>query len=676
MKRRITARSSAVLILVFLIGCAGATLSATDKKKKKEPGVPPINQMNEEQRIVHALNRFTFGPRPGDVEKVRAMGLDKWFEQQLEPEKIDDSALQARLEPLRTLKMSSQQLVETFPPPQVLKAMDEGKVGMPRDPEKRAIYESALATYRARKENQSKENQAKGADGEAEAKEMSADDEIMRAERAMDREQGRILLTDSMGKTASERYATILKMQPEQRRMALAGMGEEQRQQLVEGMSPEQRETLLALVRPQQVVPGELIAGKLFRATYSERQLEEVMTDFWFNHFNVFLNKGADRYLTTEYEREAIRAHALGKFQELLLATARHPAMLFYLDNWQSIGPDSVAAKGFGRGNRRFGFDRGPAPPRPPAQNRPSGLNENYARELMELHTMGVDGGYTQKDVTEVAKVFTGWTIRQPRQGGSFEYDDRRHEPGSKFVLGKKIGEHGEKEGKEVLEMLAHHPSTARFICKKLAMRFVSDDPPAALVERMADTFLSSDGDIKAVLRTLFQSPEFWAKDAYRAKVKTPLEFVVSSVRATGAEVKNPRPMADALQKLGMMPYGMQPPTGYSMKADAWVNSSALLNRMNFALALGGGKLRGIQMDQASVLRGQAMPRDNDTALGVFAQALLSGDLSAHTRETIQKQLSDPGIAGRAMGDASNPPTADPGLIAGLILGSPEFQRR
>jgi uncharacterized protein (DUF1800 family) len=306
-------------------------------------------------------------------------------------------------------------------------------------------------------------------------------------------------------------------------------------------------------------------------------------------------------------------------------------------------------------------------------QKAPKGLNENYARELMELQTLGVDGGYSQHDVTEVAKVFTGWSIKEPFRGGGYNFDDRRHEPGPKFVLGKNIKESGEKEGMEVLDMLAKKPATAHFISKKLAMRFVSDDPPQALVDRMADTFLKSDGDIREVLKTMFRSPEFWAPEAYRAKVKTPLEFVVSAIRATNADVTNALPLVQTLNKMGMPLYQDQPPTGYSMKADAWVNSAALLNRMNFSLALASGRMPGTSFDPHLVL-GDTPATNADQAVGNFENALLAGDVSKQTHETIMKQLSDPQVTGRVLDDPARP--ARVGIIAGLILGSPEFQRR
>jgi len=312
------------------------------------------------------------------------------------------------------------------------------------------------------------------------------------------------------------------------------------------------------------------------------------------------------------------------------------------------------------------------------AKGKRSGLNENYGRELMELHTLGVNGGYTQKDVTEVARVFTGWTLNQPRQGGGFTFEERMHEPGDKIVLGHRIKAKGEKEGFEVLHILAHHPATAKFVCTKLAVRFVSDDPPPGLVKRMAQTFLKKDGDIRQVLETMFNSREFWAADTYRAKVKTPLEFTVSAVRASGAEVSDAMPLSRQLQNMGMPPYGMQPPTGYSMKASTWVNSSALLGRMNFALALTAGKLRGVQVNSAAMTSehraGADGPADASATLAELENDLLHGDVSRQTHDTIAARLQDPQISQRRLDDPSRAPNV--AAIAGLLLGSPEFQRK
>jgi uncharacterized protein (DUF1800 family) len=681
-------------LLVLILAVSAASLLTAKETKKSDS-----NQLDETKRAVHALNRLAFGPRPGDVEKIKAMGVDKWIELQLHPEKLDDSALDARLEPLRTLKMETREMVENFPTPQVLKAIDEGKMSMPTDPVKQAIYQSALERYRLRKQAQDSPNPNAGnppedpqmkmddpsADGRARKLSPEAQERIRIArQNADDRMDGLLAMPPD------KRFDAILKMDPLEREVMARRMSPEDRDAMFNGMNAEQRETLMALARPNSVVYDELQSGKLLRAIYSERQLDQVMTDFWFNHFNIFINKGADRYMVTAYERDVIRPHALGKFKDLLLATAHSPAMMFYLDNWQSVGPDSDFVKGArqrggfrrgrdGAGGFGGGFGRPNRRPQNPQnqqqqQKRVSGLNENYAREVMELHTLGVDGGYTQKDVTELAKVLTGWTIREPRQGGGFEFNERRHQPGKKYVLGQTFNEGGEHEGEKALEMLARHPSTARFISKKLAMRFVSDDPPQSLIDKMAATFTRSDGDIREVLRTMFKSPEFWSPEAYRAKVKTPLEFVVSAARATGADVKDPQPLVQALNRMGMPLYAMQPPTGYSMKAEAWVNSAALLNRMNTGLQIGSGKLRGISVDDSQMMGQMPPSADERAVLTALEISLLHGDVSKQTHMTLEKQLSDPKITERQLDDPARTP--NPGMIAGLILGSPEFQRR
>jgi uncharacterized protein (DUF1800 family) len=687
-----------LILLGLIVLISTAVPFAGDKKSKAKRANPTSSatpvQMDDHKRIVHALNRFTFGVRPSDIEKVQAEGLDKWFDEQLHPEKIDDGALESRLAPFRTLKMSTREMVENFPPPQVLKAIENGRMSMPHDPAKKAVYESRMAAYQQRQQNKqdkaasgNPENSAaktqpaavseSAADPKETPTEMSTDKEL--APTADQRKQQKQredamysdLDTDRLVKLPpDDRYNAILKM-PVDERLDLAKTYKGLRaMQLVDDMKPEQRETVEAMIQPQAVL-GELAEGKLLRAIYSNRQLDEVMTDFWFNHFNVFIGKGPDRYMVSAYERDVIRPHALGKFKDILEATAKSPAMLFYLDNWQSVGPNSELAL---YGPRRFRGPRGRfARPRPQAKNRPSGLNENYAREIMELHTLGVDGGYSQKDVTELAKVLTGWSIEKPQLGGGFKFNERAHEPGDKYFLGRKIGEHGEKEGEEMLDVLAHHPSTAKFISRKLAMRFVSDNPPQSLVDRMAKTFLQRDGDIREVLRTMFHSPEFWAADAYRAKMKTPFEFVASAARASGADIQNALPLVATLNRMGMPLYAMQPPTGYSMKAEAWVNSSALLNRMNFALQLASGKLPGTSLDPQALIPGPA-PADSQTALAALEQSILAGDVSSQTHAVMQKQLGDPQISQRKLDDADKKPNY--GAIAGLIMGSPEFQRR
>jgi uncharacterized protein (DUF1800 family) len=404
--------------------------------------------------------------------------------------------------------------------------------------------------------------------------------------------------------------------------------------------------------RANQVVI-ELSQQKLLRAAYSERQLQEVLVDFWFNHFNVDARKGPTRFLLTEYERETIRPHVLGKFRDLLEATAKSPAMLFYLDNWMSADPNGPHQNAggspprFGRFGRGFG-NQFPQPERVRAQgkNGPKGLNENYGRELMELHTLGVDGGYTQKDVTEVARALTGWTIQNPRLGGGYRFEARLHDPAQKVVLGHVIkAGGGENDGEQVLDILARHPATARFVATALVRRFVSDTPPPALVDRVADRFKQTDGDLREVTRTILTSPEFLAPAAYGAKTKTPLEFVVSSIRATRATVDDAAPLVREMRELGMPLYFCQPPTGYKDTADAWVNTGALVGRMNFALDLANDKVgRIVVQDRDALAEG-----------GLIAQ--LGRDLSDSTRSTIERAVTAP-------------------QKIALVLGSPEFQLR
>jgi uncharacterized protein (DUF1800 family) len=318
-----------------------------------------------------------------------------------------------------------------------------------------------------------------------------------------------------------------------------------------------------------------------------------------------------------------------------------------------------------------------PWPPRPQprgqAKKNVRGLNENYGRELMELHTLGVDGGYTQKDVTEVARCFTGWTIDKPRQNPEFKFDERLHDPDPKFVLGKKIHAGRQKDAEEVIDLLVHHPSTAKFISTKLARRFVADNPPPELVERMAKTFRTSDGDIRAVMKTMIYSPEFWSREAYRAKIKSPFELVVSAVRALGTDVDTPMPLVQWVGRIGEPLYQCQPPTGYSDKADAWVNTGALLNRLNFSLTLAGNKVRGARTDVASLL-GMESAMDPKTALNRAVGVFLGGQAAATTVETLQKQLDSPQVLQAKLDDPVK--QVDLGVVAGLVLGSPEFQRR
>ncbi|MGA2021291.1 MAG: DUF1800 domain-containing protein [Candidatus Sulfotelmatobacter sp.] len=724
----------AVLFLSVSLACIVPPLLAKKKDKEKTS-----SGAGDQRRALHALNRLTFGPRPGDVQRVMAMGVDKWIDLQLHPDKIDDSALNVRLEPFRTLRMNTKELAENFPDGQEINQVMNGKKAMPSDGALRMIYQVQIDRQQEKKERQQETGRnanptaSDGARNAAVAASPSAAAESMNASAdnsasnvpmnsALNSAAGNetasdASVADARAKTdpanndamapaatpakltpqeeeearrreeqlyadldvqqlpslpADQRFKKILSMSPVGQRAVADSLRGGKGQEFLAGLPPKQKEILLAMNNPPGVVTGELAQAKLLRAIYSERQVEEVMTDFWFNHFNVFMDKGVDRLLVTSYERDVIRPHALGKFEDLLVATAKSPAMLFYLDNWLSVGPDSPQALGIpqhpnGPYARRYG-------PRPNQGKRQSGLNENYGRELLELHTLSVNGGYSQRDVTEVAKVFTGWTIDKPYQGGAFKFEPRMHEPGPKFVLAHRIKPKGEGEGLEVLHKLATSPQTAHFISLKLAERFVADDPPPALVDRLAKTFLKKKGDIREVLTVLFHSPEFWNDGTYRAKVKTPLEFVASAVRATGAEVDDALPLVRQLNNMGMPLYGAQPPTGYSMKAETWVSSSALLTRMNFALALTSGKIKAVKVDVGQ-LAGSNPPNPppaSTLVLSALETSLLGGDVSKQTHDSITAQIDAAAMGGGQQ--KQRPP--DVNTIAGLLLGSPEFQRR
>ena len=663
-----SSRKNALILVMCLLGLFSANLALGKKKEQRNF----VTQMDQPEMALHALNRLTFGVRPGDLERITTMGLDKWIDQQLHPERINDSALEARLSPFRTLRMDTRQIVENFPPPQLIKAVANGKQPLPSDPLKRAVYQDQIERMQEKQDRKQLTSDSDVTTSTGKASTFSDEERIDRRDKRVSADLAAQELLDM---DPDQRLKAILKLSAEDRRALSNELKHEKRDEFMEGMTPEQRETVMALNNPQQVVANELIQGKILRATYSERQLQEVMTDFWLNHFNIFIGKGADQYLLTSYERDVIRPRALGKFEDLLRTTAQSPAMLFYLDNALSVGPNSDFANGISnRAYKKAGKKRNRNAGRGnQAKGKRGGLNENYGRELMELHTLGVNGGYTQKDVTEVARVFTGWTLKKPKQGEGFTFENSMHEPGEKWVLGHRIKPNGEKEGLEVLHILARHPSTAKFVSSKLAIRFVSDNPPQALVDRMAETFRKKDGDIREVLKTMLRSPEFWSADAYRAKVKTPFEFVISALRATGADIGDAVPLARQLQSLGMPLYGMQPPTGYSMKADAWMSSAALLGRMNFALALTSGKLKGLKLDPGYLLGTNGTASDPQQTLAVLENNLLAADISRQTHDTIATQLQDAKLGGR-LGDQTRLPSFS--VIAGLLLGSPEFQKR
>ena len=647
-------KTSSLLVCSLLLTqvCPAAKKTEDRTVTVKLPPAPKLKQIQGDERVLHALDRLTFGPRPGDVEQVKAIGLDAWIAQQLHPANVDDSALEERLQQFPAMHLTEEELTRRFPPGSVVRQVENGKISMPFfNSTERAIYENQIVADKKKQE----QDKAKAASGNTQAQ-PPADSApaILPA--------GEVAALLSL--TPAARLAKVLALPAGEYSPLRRQLTPAQRAALDDGMSPQQRETLIALDNPRQVVQTELLQSRAMRAIYSKRQLQEVMTDFWLNHFNVFQGKtGEEIYSLVPYERDLIRPRALGSFEMLLFATATSTAMMTYLDNASSTGPHSFNALGF------------PGRPLPAKTGPPKGLNENYARELMELHTLGVNGGYTQRDVTEVAKVFTGWTIEQPPKGGPrFVFDESRHEPGMKRVLGVNIKENGFKEGLEVLHLLATRPATAHFICRKLAVRFVSDDPPQSLVDRLSTVFLASNGNIEEVMRFLVQSPEFWAVTSYRSKIKTPEDFVISAVRSGGIEVQDAGAVVKAISDLGEPFYGRQTPDGYSTLSAPWVNSAALLARMNFSLALAGNRLnKAVIADWSTQLNGGPQtPEEQELAM---ENLLLHGQVSEKTRDLILQQIGGgPAAKPIAMGQ----PQADrqAAIIAGFLFGSPDFQRR
>jgi len=744
-------RSLAAFLVALLVMPPGEAFAWGHKKKKQQPTAESTSPLTPDQRALHALNRLTFGPRPGDVAAVEAVGLDKWIDGQLNPETIDDSALEGRLAAYPAMRLSQHELVERFPSNAMIRQAEQGKRGIPWNPVEKAIYNDQIALL---KERQQKQAEAKAAQGTgyrvqgtgtvAQSSSMGAgpmssqgamegqaaapstengtqSNSMIASSGAQGGDMGPPPAPDMMPMAAAaappapsiqeqenklyadldatnvvnlppdQRVKKLIEMRPLEFRDFLQHLSKPDRVALFAGLTPEQKETVFALISPQLVVGGEVLVTRLLRDIYSERQLEAVMTDFWLNHFNVYLKKGefAPWYLA-DYQDKVIRPHAMGKFEDLLDATAHSPAMLFYLDQSESVGPHSFAA-----------WRAMMTPAGPNGKQRPLGLNENYARELMELHTLGVDGGYTQRDVTEMAKIFTGWGIDHGEQGGEFLFNPRRHEPGQKVVLGYRIQDGGEHEGLAMLHMLAVSPVTAHHVSLQIAQRFVSDTPPPALVDGMAATWVKTGGDIREVLRTMLQSPEFWSQDAYRAKVKTPEEYVISAVRATGGEVVHPAALVEAIGQLGMPLYGCQTPNGYSWMADAWLNSGELLDRMNFSLALADNNAGTVMgWDKLMGIDGQPGVT-GDAKEAKLEELLLDGAVSDRTRSVVLTQLAQQ--QGAATGNGQRPqapkpvnfvrprefgqllqsvaPLPPPGdqqaaLLGGLLLGSPDFQRR
>ncbi|HEV2826433.1 MAG TPA: DUF1800 domain-containing protein [Pyrinomonadaceae bacterium] len=689
------ASKAAAFLALFALLASTLSLGASAQRKSaiQKTG------LTEEQHVLHVLNRLGFGARPGDVTRVKAMGLDNYINQQLHPENINDAIAEAKVKNLATLNMTTAELYEKYPQPgQLLRQL-----------ERRGELPAELAAAR----DSRVKGGAKAAPAEpkvADTMEMSAGDIKAEAKKEGDKPE------QDQDPRDNQKYRHAL------------------------------REYYLrnGLQQPQRIT-AELQASRILRAVYSERQLQEVMVDFWTNHFNVFAGKGADRWLLVSYDRDTIRPNAMGKFSDLLSATAHSPAMLFYLDNFQSVSPNAQLGGGNRRGQqgplaRMLMGDRRNDRPQVrmsnnPEQQRPQqqarrGINENYARELMELHTLGVEGGYTQQDVQEVARCFTGWTIFAPRgagaatqamlngpradmlreNAGKFFFNPRAHDDGEKKVLGHKIPAGGGiKDGQMVLDILAHHPATARFVATKLVRHFVADNPTPGLVDRAAATFTKSDGDIRETLRTIFLSPEFNSPEAYRAKVKRPFELAISAIRAQGAETTGGPQLHQWIARMGEPLYGFQTPNGYSDTAESWVNTGGLLERLNFGLVLASNRIPGTRVDLEQFVKHADASLNNRQIMDRFLGLIVSGEVTPKTKEVLLKQLDEPAplivpaitaerrnanMPAQSM-DSMDPQQSlrprqqrqqlarsdanitDPVTkIVGLILGSPEFQRQ
>ncbi len=642
-----------------------ATLLAATLAMSGDPAGQFNAKLSSDQQVLHVLNRLAFGPRPGDVDAVRRMGVKKWIQQQLEPARVpEDPVLEARLKTMPTLELPTWQLIENTQGPQLqLVGLTSVNMMQALPAEKMILLRSSIATQDQRREilkSLTAEQRAQVLQGlpeqavadlpeykrEADAARQAQQEMIQRQaadqRRKLSPPLSELLTPDQLNVlrhgTDDEKTALITALDPETRTRLYRSVGAQGAQLLP---APYKRQAVL-VANPQQGVVNELIEAKLQRAVLSNRQLEEVLVDFWFNHFNVSTNvpitKTALRMLLPSYERDAIRPYVLGRFRDMLLATARHPAMLMYLDNYQSQAPSpqqlQLAAAG--------------------SALRLPGINENYGREILELHTLGVGGGYTQQDVVNVARVFTGWTVFDPSRVGEFQFNPQYHDRAEKTVLGHTIARGGgEQEGVQVIDLLARHPSTAHHISQQLAQRFVADDPPPALVERMADTFLKTDGDLRAVMETMLLSKEFLSQGSWRSKVKSPLEMVASSLRALDADMTDTTAVAQRIADLGQPLYGKAEPTGYPVTSESWANSVGLIGRMNFASSLVAGQISGVQIEPSAIIKGD-FRRSMVALTGVEA--------SPESIAAVEKTAGDSAPA--------------PALIATALIGSPDFQKR
>ena len=634
MKRLVCSMGLAAMFVISFLSTAGGRF---DQK------------LSTDKQAIHVLNRMTFGPRPGDVDQVRKMSVEKWIDLQLHPERIPENPiLETKLKLLKTLQLQNWDLVQNYPPQPVAFTLKPPAVPLlpPQEMAKllNCSAEERQTTLASLDPDTRRDLLLAGPpqlltgmpdDLQQEARQIRQADQEMRQKEIR-------RLGPPLNELLSPEEILTTNRGPAQLKLALINtLSAEKRLQVMHVIPlgslndmPQLRGEALLARQPQDFVNAELIENKLYRAIYSNHQLEEALVDFWMNHFNVFNGKGVDRVLLTSFERDAIRPYVFGHFKDMLLATARHPAMLFYLDNWQSqVQRDDI--------------------PVAPGVRRP-GLNENYGRELLELHTMGVDGGYTQEDVIAAARAFSGWTIYDPQKFAEFQFNPGVHDRKEKIFLGHTIpAMGGEQDGLQVIDILAHHPSTAKFISKKLAQRFVSDDPPQVLIERMAATFIKTDGDLRAVLQTMFMSQEFLSEGAWQAKIKSPLEMVVSAVRALNADVNDTFVLAQRIADLGEPLYGKLEPTGYPNTGALWTNTASVLGRANFATALAAGQVPSVKVD---------VSRFNSKPTAFVATELLGTSPSSTMVAAIDK-----GIRGRQ---------ANPSIVATLVISSPDFQRR
>jgi uncharacterized protein (DUF1800 family) len=707
---------------------ASKTFAANPKAVVKPKPVPAmaaaLTPLTPRERVVQLLDRFTFGPRPGEVDRVLAQGADNWVNTQMNPGAIGDNYLQKRLADFPTLGMTAEQASTVYPDRAQIDPVAQGKVPYPTDPLLNAVYEVQVYKWSA-------ERDQKKADGTGVPR-VELTDAEKAAQHKKDQEEAAKIFGDLFSLPKAQRMAALIQLPVEERIVLTAGgnLAGDQKNLLMADFTPKEREAFNAMsgqVNSSYYIGGELQQGRILRDILSNRQLQAVMTNFWFNHFNIFGPKDSDQWYTTSYERDVIAKNALGNFHDLLVATAESPAMMVYLDNWLSIGPDSLA--------------NGVNPQNPNSKKGAKGLNENYGREIMELHTVGVNGGYTQADVTALSAILTGWTVDRPNQAGPFLFDPKRHEPGPKVWFGYVIDDNGTvtklapgvqrpattfgpsntvatadsmKQGLAALKILADSPQTAHFISYLLAQYFVADNPPAGLVNRLQAVYLSSHGDIKTILRTLIASPEFNSRQYFHNKVKTPEEFVASSFRSTDTDPQNPNALVGQLNTMGMPLYRALPPTGYYLTADQWMNSSALVDRLNFAYQLTNSKFANQKFDApkllanglltpatAGDLSGLARPAaattervpENDKAklVGVAAKGdmpagaavtspgqtvamhvleatMIGAPVSAQTNILINKQLQQQ--------PASATPTDTLNVLTALVMGSPEFQLR